>query len=615
MPRGLMIQAAGISDRVSDQLLQICSRNSARAAIPLSLAVSLTWLLLNNKVDGVLLQSWAIASCTVIIFRVTLLRIISQSRRLKPLRKRQIASLLTLLLGCTIASVLYFFQHVGSFERAMLTAILLGLCTASHSTNFGYRPLLLSYIGPLLGTLSILWVANAGQLVHPALAVSVGISILIVAHTLLMNGQFMFQVFALSIESSTQLEEQSHHLSEALSLAEQAKMEAEASSDSKTRFIAAASHDLRQPVHVLNLFGAALKHAKLDEKSAEIVGNMNIAVTSLSSQLNALLDISELDSGSIKPEVCSVDLTLLTSTLMREMAKLAEDKKIRLINDVPDSLFVRTDPAMLSQILRNLCGNAIKYTQSGHVQLSAEATDQSVVLSIVDTGIGIEDADQVKVFEEFYQISNPGRNKARGMGLGLSIVERLIKNLDHELALESVIGKGTTVTIRMQRCTLEQMSTARTPLEEDTATVSLPRGFWVHVVDDEEAVQQSVTACLDAAGCKVTVTDTSRATIEFLQDNQPSAMLIDLRLQDGDTGLNVVDAVGKSHPRMPIALITGESLSDGTLAEKYPDLLMLQKPVSNEALLELLDYMVITTIEAKACDQLEPADDPVVTPR
>jgi signal transduction histidine kinase/CheY-like chemotaxis protein len=566
------------------------------------LAIILTWQLLDNAVASQWLPVWALACCTLVLFRVVLLRYVSRNTSLKALQKRMIATAMTLALGCTIGSVLYFFKSVGLFERAMLSAIMLGLCTASHSTNFGYRPLLLSYIGPLLGTLAVLWIANIDQLLHPLMAVALGVCHLIVGQTLLMNGKYMFEVLSLT----ARLEEQSQHLSEALHVAERAQSEAEASSQSKTRFIAAASHDLRQPVHVLNLFGAALKNAPLDARSREIVDNMNVAVTSLSSQLNALLDISELDSGSIKPNIQSVDLSLLANNLMSEMQKLAEDKRIQLICDVPDGLFVRTDPAMLSQIIRNLCGNAIKYTYTGHVKLTGTSHQTDVVLCISDTGIGIEDADRDKVFEEFYQASNPGRDKGRGMGLGLSIVERLIRNLGHSLQLSSRVGVGTDVTITMQRCTLEQISTARTPVASEQTVVSLPAGFWVHVIDDEEAVQKSVQAFLHTAGCKVTVTGTSQSTIDFLKNNQPSALLIDLRLQDNDSGLYVVDWVSRMRPDLPVALVTGESLADGKIAQQYPDLLMVQKPLSNDALLELLDYMVVNSMEANAERAMEP---------
>lgn len=587
-----MTPVSSVSDKVSEQLLSICRRNSARAVVPLLLAMLLTYVVLLNKVDTRLLQFWLLASCSAIVFRVIMLRVVSASSRLTGLRKRQYATGLTLMLGCTVSSVLYFFPDVGLFERAMLTAILLGLCTVSHSTNFGYQPLLLSYIGPMLGLLALVWMFNSGQMVTTSMAFAVGISVLIVAHTLMRNGKFMFEVFALAIESKTKLEEQSKRLSDALENAESAKQAAETSSQSKTRFIAAASHDLRQPVHVLNLFGGALKHAELDDKSRDIVDNMNIAVNSLSSQLNSLLDMSELDSGSVQPEIDSINLHELCSTLMGELSKLAEDKQIALHNQVPQSVTVKTDHLMLSQIIRNLCGNAIKYTSEGSVTLAAQCAESYVVLSISDTGIGIDSGDSDKVFEEFFQVSNPSRDKAQGLGLGLSIVERLVKALGHRISLSSSPGVGTTVSIEMPRCHVE---TSAKPSELNTIgrqSISLPEGFWVHIVDDDPAILVSVRAFLLPLGCKVTGSQSPSEALEFLTDNLPSALLVDLRMQGEQTGLEVIDELTRRKSTIPVALITGESLTDGKIIKAYPDLVMLQKPVSNQALLELLDYMV-----------------------
>lgn len=580
-----------ISDRVSEQLLTICCRNTARSAIPLMLLILFTYFLLHGKIESVLLQTWALLSCTVVLSRVVLLRAIGKSDTLSHLAKRMWATALTLVLGVCIASVLLFFNSVGLFERSMLTAIMLGLCSASYSINIGYPPLLLTIIGPPLGTLSLLWALNSGQDVNTLFAFAVSASIVVLFLTLVRNGKFMFEVFSLAIESQTKLEEQSQRLSDALHHAEDAKSAAETSSQSKTRFIAAASHDLRQPVHVLNLFSGALRNAPLDERTRDIVDNMNIAVTSLSSQLNSLLDISELDSGSVKPDIKSVDVCKLAQTLMGEMSKLAEDKNLELINDVPAALYVMTDAAMLAQIIRNLCGNAIKYTHQGSVRIQASTFASEVVLSIVDTGIGIELGDSDKVFEEFYQVSNHTRDKAKGLGLGLSIVERLIGILDHELSLDSRVGEGTSVSIKLQRS--ESVDAPALPDDQfirDRNSTSLPTGFWVHLVDDETAVQNSVTAFLETFGAKVTISESSAEAIEFLSVNQPDALLVDIRLQDGDSGLAVVDSV--DDPTLPIAVVTGESITDGDLAHDYPHLLMLQKPVSDEALLELLDYMV-----------------------
>ena len=580
-----------ISDSVSDQLLALHCRNTARAAIPLMLSILLTWFLLNSKVESLHVHLWALFSCTMILVRVALLRVIDQSESLTRLTKRMYATALTLLLGCSIASVLIFFNAAQFFERTMLTAILLGICTAALSTNIGYPPLLLVFLGPILGGSSVMWAINAGQQINSLFAFAVSVSIIILAHTLIRNGRFMFEVFVLAIESSAKLESQSKRLSEALQHSKEAKQAAETSSQSKTRFIAAASHDLRQPVHVLNLFSGALRNAQLDDRTRDIVDSMGVAVTSLSSQLNSLLDISELDSGSVKPNYKSVDLSHLAHTLMREMQKLAEDKQIELINEVPTSIRVWTDPAMLSQIVRNLCGNAIKYTEKGSVRIQARQDDPKVVLSIVDTGIGIDDCDTGKVFEEFYQVSNHTRDKGKGLGLGLSIVERLIKTLGHELTLLSCVGEGTTVSISMQGCEHDEAhDDAHHASELAHHANALPDGFWVHLVDDETEVRNSFKAFLGTVGARVTSSDSSASAIEFLSQHQPDALLIDLQLKDGDSGLAVVDSVNDRN--LPVALITGESISDPDLGNDYPDLLMLQKPVSDEALLELLDYMM-----------------------
>ncbi|MBX2879579.1 MAG: response regulator [Granulosicoccus sp.] len=592
-----------ISDKVSDQLLSICQRNSAHAAIPLLLAMVLTYVVLNGKVDSNWLKIWLAASCSAIVVRVLLIRAVHRSSQLEGASKRLCATLLTLMLGCSIASVLVFFPDVGLFERAMLTAILLGLCTVSYSTNFGYLPLLLSYITPIMGTLSLMWILNTHQLVNMALAVAVGTSVIIVALTLMRNGKFMFQMFALAIESSTKLEEQSRHLTEALDNAEKAKKEAETSSESKTRFIAAASHDLRQPVHVLNLFSGALKQADIDEPTRDIVDSMNVAVNSLSSQLNSLLDMSELDSGSVQPSICSVDLQHMCARLMDELNKLAENKGIRLENNVQQALYVKTDPKMLSQIIRNLCGNAIKYTHEGSVSLSAECTEQQVTLHIADTGIGIESEECKKVFEEFYQVSNPSRDRAQGLGLGLSIVERLIRALGHDISMESQLGVGTSVHISMPRCQ-EALADNDDPHRQFSQTAALPDGFWVHVVDDDPTVLQSVRALLFPLGCRVTGSESANEALTFLESNKPSALLVDLRMQGEDSGLRVIDELDRRQSSIPKAMITGESMADARLLVNYPDLITLQKPVPDDELLGLLEHMV-DEIQESETDEIQ----------
>ena len=606
-----MVPTARISDRVSDELIRMVYRNVARALVPLLLAIGLSYLLLANKVDERALAVWAGVTSAVVVMRAVLMRRVALGGGLGQSARRRASAVLSLCAGAAFGTVLVFFPVVGTFERAMLTAILLGVCSGAVSSNSGYRPLFLAYTLPMLAPLGLLWIANPTEPVGTTLAVCVGVSVLLVAATLASMAQEVFDAFALSVESSLALERQTDRLSDALEAAERAQARAETSSASKSRFIAAASHDLRQPVHVLNLYGAALRSAETSPKVRAILDDMELAVDSLSSQLETLLDISRLDGGNVEPEIEAVDLSRLTATLAREFGKLAEDKRIRLIDKVPEPVCVLTDRNMLAQILRNLCGNAIKFTRSGSVRFVAETREETVALSIVDTGIGIDDEDSRKVFEEFYQASNPGRDKRHGSGLGLSIVERLVTALGHEIELDSTPGVGTRVTVTMRRCATPPETSRDEPTAAPSSPPSpLPAGFWVHIVDDDDAVRRSMQTLLESLGHRVTVSDSTRSTVTFLESRSPSAVLVDLRLGDGDSGVHVIDALSHTHPEVPLALITGEAFPDRAVTERYPTLLMLQKPVPRHELLELLGYMAERSADsgAESAGALESAD-------
>lgn len=587
-----MTPKLGMTDSISEQLIEIIHRNATRSFVPLLLSIGLSHLLLADTVAPGELILWSMGTAVVVVARMALLRIISHRQGMKQSTKRRSAALLSFCIGSAFGAVLFFFPESAPFERAMLTAILLGVCSGAVISNSGFRPIFLCYTMPMLIPLGVVWIINPGSDLSDTVAVCVGFSVFLVTLVQAIMAQEVFDAFSRSVALADRLEDQTHELSVALENAENAQNRAEASSESKTRFIAAASHDLRQPVHVLNLFGAALKNADVNPKTREIIDDMNIAVESLSAQLNTLLDISEIDSGTVEPIMEIVDLHELAGTLKQEFQKLAENKNIALVSKVSVGVSVWSDPAMLSRILRNLCSNAIKYTHSGSVTFQAEIEHDEVKICIIDTGIGIEKGDSQKVFEEFYQISNPARDRTRGLGLGLSIVERLVSTLGHTIELNSTPGVGTRIALgvgsRVSNKGKSSMLVNPSPSQDAN---ELPLGFWVHLVDDDQTVRRSMQALLMTLGCKVTSTTSTVETLEFLASRHPSALLVDLRLQDNDSGLDIVDSVTNSHPKLPIALITGETLTDSDIAERYPDLLMLQKPVPMEALLDLLRYM------------------------
>lgn len=333
----------------------------------------------------------------------------------------------------------------------MLTLVLVAICSGAIITNSGYRPFFLSFTLPVLGGLSVAWGLNPHHVVDSLLASIVSIMIVVMLVTFVVMSQETFNAFDIYVEATERQKALADELSIALKKAEDAQNSAENSDNSKSRFLAAASHDLRQPVYVLTLYSAVLARSEVSLETRKVIDNMNIAIESLSSEIEILLDISRLDSGAVIPDKTAVNLEAIMGKLEPGFSTLATNKGIVFHNKIHEPCVVWTDADMLSQMLRNICGNAIEYTSNGSVTLTVlRCENNEVVISIADTGIGISKENLVHVLEEFYQISNPERDNGMGLGLGLSIVDRLAKSLGHELLISSVQGSGTKVSIKMQ---------------------------------------------------------------------------------------------------------------------------------------------------------------------
>jgi len=217
---------------------------------------------------------------------------------------------------------------------------------------------------------------------------------------------------------------------------EQRKQQAETADREKTRFLAAASHDLRQPIHALSLFLNVLEHRQLDTDSKSIIGQMQQSMTSLEHLLSALLDISRLDSGAVQADKQTFAVQEITDRLQTEFQMLVEAKGLQ-ITWPQKSVFIYTDPVLLEQVLRNLVANAIRYTPTGQINVSCFINDNKVRFEVKDSGIGIEESQQQAIFNEFYQVGNQQRDSRHGLGLGLAIVTRIMALLDSRIELIS----------------------------------------------------------------------------------------------------------------------------------------------------------------------------------
>lgn len=225
-----------------------------------------------------------------------------------------------------------------------------------------------------------------------------------------------------------------------------AKSAAEQAHRAKSRFLAHASHDLQQPLQAIGMFTGMLERQPQSAKAAALLTDLKAAQRSMRDLLNAILDISKLESGAVTPRLADLPLSPLLDQLEAEFAGLAEDKGLRL-RAVPTNAVVRSDPALLERIVRNLIGNAIRYTETGGVLVGCRTRGDRLWIEVYDTGRGIAEPDRRRIFEEFVQLDRPDRDRSEGIGLGLAIVERLARLLEHPVTVRSVEGRGTVFAV------------------------------------------------------------------------------------------------------------------------------------------------------------------------
>jgi signal transduction histidine kinase/CheY-like chemotaxis protein len=376
-------------------------------------------------------------------------------------------------------------------------------------------------------------------------------------------------------------------------LAEQARRVAEAANREKSRFLAAASHDLRQPVHALSLLAAAAEQAADDAERRRIVAHMAGSVASLSALFDSLLEISRLEAGILEPELTTVSLRDVLVRLAAELAPEAEARGLRLRVRARE-LSVRADRILLERLLRNLLANALAYTERGGILLAARPRQDRVRIEVWDSGIGIAPEQLAHVFEPFFQIGNPERDRKKGVGLGLSIVERLAALLEARVHVTSRLGHGSRFAVELPLVRSRPRDEAKPEPAVDHDEAALV-GAVVVVIDDEADVLGAVETLLRQAGCRVIAVDSARRAEELLAAAHltPDAVLSDLRLSSNETGLSAI-AFLRSHygPGLPAALITGDTAAERLVEVSESGLPTLHKPVRPHELERLLSRLL-----------------------
>ncbi len=376
----------------------------------------------------------------------------------------------------------------------------------------------------------------------------------------------------------------------------------------QNRFLASATHDLRQPLQALQYYLAALYPHVGSERGLEIVSQVVRSTDAAQRLLTELLDISKLDAGVLEARRSPTDLDALLERLHDELRPEAEARGLRLSVTLP-GVWVDTDGSLLERILRNLLANALAYTREGGVTLDARPVPASspalrdagahggtdrVVVSVSDTGIGIPPAEREAIFDEYYRLDAPGRNPDRGIGLGLAIVRRLARLLDIPMHIESEVGRGTRFELTLPRTAgsvAARAASAPGARIDRSHGADAVAGLVVLVVDDERDVREGIVALLEQQGCTVLAAASVEESLARLVESElvPDLIVADYRLQHGRTGVEAIERVREEvNEDVPALVVTGDTSPDRLREAAASGLPLLHKPVDATRLFEAM---------------------------
>ena len=484
-------------------------------------------------------------------------------------------------IGATLAGALWGAAAWATYpasppHEALLIVCMFGVALGGLNTTAVYRPSFYGFVLPALVPL-IVRVALVGDSVHLFTAfVMTVVMAFVVAFGHRLN-DVLTQSLAIRYENVDLIDE----LRARTRAAQEARGAAEAANRAKSQLLAAASHDLRQPLHALGLYVAALAARARDSEWRGLVGSVQSAAETLDLQFAQLLDLSRLEAGALRPERHSVTLAPLLARVAAEFAPQAAARGLTL-TVVATSLVVESDPLLLARILQNLVANAVRYTPRGGIAVGARRRGTRVAVEVVDTGIGIAPEHQTRIFEEFYQIRNNVATDRPdgGMGLGLAIVRGLADLLRHDIAVVSRQGRGSRFSIVAPRARKPPAVRSRR-LAEVSATRTLDSAM-VAVIDDDAASVDAMRVLFDTWGAMVVGGTDVETLLDRCGDTgrYPDLIVADLRLAGGASGVDAIlrlrDEFGAT---IPALVISGDTGSEAERRVRSAGLALLPKPV------------------------------------
>ena len=465
---------------------------------------------------------------------------------------------------------------------AVMMLLLLSMSSLSMISMAQYRKGALNFNLPIYFGLvtALLW---QGDLPHTLLALGAAIY----GYSSIHFGLHQIRVFADVLRTRYEKENLAVTLAEQVQIVERASLE-------KTRFFASASHDLRQPLHSLGLFGSAI-HARLKDTPDEpLAKNLMHCVDALETSFSAMLDLSKLDAGVVEVNIQPTSLAVVFRRLANTFTRQAEARGLAL-RFKPGNKWVHVDAALLERLLGNLIHNALKFTTKGGVLVLARGIGKKIHLEVWDTGCGISANELALVFDEFYQIGNQERDRAKGLGMGLAIVKRLSNLMRAAVQVRSRVGRGSVFKLSLDAA---PVSTSQPETNLQTINSGIFRaltGMRILVVDDELAVRESTAAALRLYGLQVELADSlQQAQVIAAQwGDRLDALITDYRLRNGLDGLEVVSQLQLLLKRkIPTLLITGDTAPERVRMAQKSGLKVMYKPVKINDMVEALRLQI-----------------------
>jgi signal transduction histidine kinase/CheY-like chemotaxis protein len=357
------------------------------------------------------------------------------------------------------------------------------------------------------------------------------------------------------------------------------KEEADRANLGKSRFLAAASHDLRQPLYALALYTAAIENREFDAETKHLTGQVSKSVAAIKTLLDTLLDISILDTGAVEVNKQSIALNHLFTKLGHEFTPQANEKGLSL-RWPKNAGIIYSDSNLIEQILRNYLSNAVRNTEQGTISLSCIDSGELITIQVTDTGKGIPASECDLIFDEFHQLDNPERDREKGLGLGLSIVQRTAKVLGHSISVKSELDEGSTFSIEVEKSTAPLVSSISN--EEVERTPGTFDDMFVVVIDDDIAIRDGLQKLLSGWGCEVLAAAGSDEATTLLKDAErpPSVIIADYRLRENKKGIDAIKSVQAMYTQdIPSIIVTGDTNRDVLKTIQAHGFQVLHKPV------------------------------------